>query len=148
VNVYRDVVSLPDRAQSETIGIVLLTAVIVVVTTTAGFYILTDVNERTADNSRADLNITANETSVTIEHQGGDSFNASAISVIVRTGGEENQSILPESFYPVDGNDDRFAPGQRWKQNGSRNYSGEVEVLVVDTEGSQVLEQKTVDVTT
>lgn len=143
-------VRLPNRSQSETIGIVLLTAVIVVVTTTAGFFILTDVNEQTDGESRADLEITVNETTVVIEHQGGDSFTANTISVIIRKGGEENQSLLTDSFYPVDGNTGRFAPGQRWeqKQDANRRYSGEVVVLVFDTERGQLLEQTTVDVTT
>lgn len=138
---------LPNRAQSETIGVILLTAVIVVVTATAGFFILSDVNERTQGENRADLEITANSTAVVIEHQGGDEFNASKISVIVRTGETERQSILADRFSTDNGGDDRFKPGQRWEQNPGNSYSGDVEVLVVDTEGSQVLEQTTVSVT-
>lgn len=142
-----DVVSLPNRAQSETIGVVLLTAVIVVVTTTAGFFILSDVNERTQGESRADLELTANTTAVVIEHQGGDSFNASKITVIVRTGGTEQQYVLADGFSTDDGTGDRFAPGQRWEQTPPNSYSGDIEVLVVDTERGQVLEQSTVTVT-
>ncbi|WP_436901044.1 type IV pilin [Halovenus halobia] len=140
-------VRLPNRAQSETIGIVLLTAVIVVVTTTAGFFILTDLNEQTEGESRADIEITANSTAVVIKHQGGDGFNANKITVIVRTGGTEQQFVLADRFRTDNGNGDRFAPGQRWEQTPPNSYSGDIEVLVVDTAGGQVLEQSTVTVT-
>ncbi len=140
--------TLPNRGQSETLGVVLLTAVVVVVTITAGFYILTDVNEQTAGESRADLEITTNESSVVIEHRGGDSFNASSISVIVRTGDTEQQFVLAEDFTTADGDPDRFSPGQRWEQATGDSYSGDIEVLVVDTERGQVLEQNTIETTT
>ncbi len=141
-------VPLPNRSQSETIGIVLLTAVIVVVTTTAGFFILTDVNEQTDGESRADLKITTNNSSLVIEHQGGDEFNASAISVIVRTGDTEQQFVLADDFTTADGDPDRFSPGQRWEQATGDSYRGDIEVLIVDTQQGQVLEQTTVVIAT
>lgn len=135
-------VSLPNRAQSETVGVILLTAVVVVVTTTAGFYILTDVNERAEGDRLADIKITPTASGVGIEHRGGDDFNASKISVLVR-GATEQQFVLADEFAPPDGNTERFAPGQRWEQTTGDSYDGELTVLVVDSEGGRVLEQTT-----
>lgn len=135
-------VQFPDRAQSETVGVILLTAVVVVVATTASFFILTDISDRTEDEKRADVEITPTASGIVVEHRGGDSFNASRISVVVQ-GAADQQFVLTDDFAPTTGSSDRFVPGGRWEQTTSDSYSGELTVRVVDTEGQRVIEQTT-----
>jgi len=71
---------LSDRAQSEVVGVVLLTAVIVVVTV-VGVGILSGTDDRRDGESLAAIEITATSSGVGLEHRGRNRFDASRVSV-------------------------------------------------------------------
>ncbi|MXR52430.1 type IV pilin [Halovenus sp. WSH3] len=133
-----------ERSQSETVGIVLLTAVVVVTATTAGLFVLSDTDDRREGDPLANVEVTPTASGIELAHQGGDEFNASRIRVVVeRESGPDQRFVLAEAFDPVDGDGDQFAPGQRWVQSTGDSYQGRVDVTVVAVDRGQILARAT-----
>jgi hypothetical protein len=116
---------------------------IVVVVTVVGVGILSGTDDRRDGESPDDIEITATPSGAGLEHRGGNRFDASRVSVVVRAGETEQRFVLADDFRTNDSDGTTVGPGQRWTQNTTESYSGEIEVLVVDSERGAVLEQTT-----
>ena len=134
-----------DRAQSESIGVVLLTGVVVVAIAGSSAVILTmGAGGAGGAPALADLGIDATTTNVTIEHSGGDGVAMADSAVIVRDDAGEQRYQIDGPNVTGDG-DDRFEPGERFER--AHGISGDsATVLVVDTDANDVLARATVDV--
>ena len=128
------------RAQSETIGVLLLTAVVVVLVSVVGAGVIANVSSQAQAGevaARADVTITGDN--VTVTHGGGDTLADSTVRVILRNGSDESRYELSD-VAPADrtgDGDGRFEPGERAVL--SHSLTGTVSVLVVDIERGTVL---------
>ena len=126
------------RGQSETIGIVLLTAVFVVVAVTAGAFVLSDFDSSGATGPTVDIGSDIRGQDIVIEHRGGESLNADEIAVVVR--GDFEQRWQFSEFDPVTGEDSgTFAPGNRWMMEDVDGILGKVDLLVVEESEHELL---------
>lgn len=134
------------RGQSETVGVVLLTAVIVTVTVVAGAFILADFQSRAEDTPNVDIESSVTAEKIELQHRGGDSFDPAQISVIVRDDGGERRYTLASDFNETSGDGDTFAPGQRWRRDmlaTGDTLRGTVTLLVVDEDSNELLHEST-----
>jgi len=106
-----------NRAQSETIGTILLVGVVVVAVGTFGAFFLSGFVEESPP--LVSITVEGNESAATISHAGGNTVPADELSVTVSQGATTERYVLddddPSSDF-VKGNDpSRFAPGDRWE---------------------------------
>jgi len=128
----------PARAQSSTVGILLLTAV-VVISVGAGSVLYigsSGVSETASPLVDADVELTP--TDVVVTHAGGDTVAMADLIVAVRGGGSSNRyAVAPGA---VDGNgDDRFEPAEVWQTGHGLAERTDVVVLLVDDSANAVL---------
>ncbi|MBP1985758.1 type IV pilin N-terminal domain-containing protein [Halolamina salifodinae] len=105
---------LPDdaRSQSETVGVILLTAVVVIVVSTTGMFYLSSVDS-TDDEPRLSVDGDFSRPNVTIAHTGGDTVPSGELRLVLSVNGSRaNVTTL----------DRQFGPGDRWELNVS-NYA-------------------------
>ena len=93
------------RAQSETVGVILLVAVLDVSATAIGVTYVGGVDSD-ADEVVVSADLSANETDLCVEHFGGDTLPNDELAIVVRADG--NATRYP--FAPPSG---EFAPGDR-----------------------------------
>lgn len=117
------------RGQSETVGVVLLTAVVVVSVSVLGVGILSSSGPQAADKPLIDADIEITTNSVTITHGGGDSVDGRTVDVVVRN------RTASQRYASVDGG--RFEPTDTVTLSHSLN--GTVTVLVVHTDSNYVV---------
>jgi FlaG/FlaF family flagellin (archaellin) len=126
------------RGDTEIVGMILLTAIVVVLMSVGGYYVLSNVGEDGAPN----VEITGRATSdaVTLTHGGGASLDAASLDVVLRYGGSEQRYDFAADGTCGD-EDGRFEPGERWTLDGSPPYDvgDTVELLLVDTDRDAVL---------
>lgn len=132
------------RAQSELIGVLLLTGVVVVLSFTVGGLLFTNAtNEASADPL---VSIQGNATSqyVTVRHAGGERLDVSALTVILRGGGTERYAF--ETFTQRQGDDSaRFEPGDEWRR--THGITGdEMEVILIDEKSNSVVDRIRLDI--
>jgi len=130
------------RGQSETVGVVLLTAVIVILTVTAGAFILSDFRSQAEDDPNASIESTITAESLEIRHRGGDAFDTGRIAIIVTDAAGERTYRLGEDFTETGGNTGSFEPGDRWRRDllaADELLAGEVRLLVVDQESNTII---------
>ena len=138
----RDVL-LTTRGQSEVTGTVLLLAVIVILSSLVGVVILGSID--TQDNPTANLAVSINATTVTIDHHGGSRLPHNAVTAVFRDGRTERHSL--QTFRERQGNgDDTFAPGETLTR--VHNATDAIRVLVVDEPTNTVLVDRACDVPT
>jgi hypothetical protein len=139
-------VASSSRAQSEVVGVVLLTGVIVLVVVLVGTVVLSDITTQAERGPRADLESTVDDTTVTIRHQGGDSFDAGTVELTV-AGDTECTARLTDASVTTD-TGGRFAPGTIWVFDPADPCltTEAVSVLVVDTETNTLLHDTRHDV--
>lgn len=132
----------PDRGQSEPIGVILLTGIVVVTVAVAGGIYLSTVADE--DVTRADLAVSVATDELVVAHRGGDPVALADLRVVVDAGGNRTDHDLSASQVAGDG-DDRLEPGERWV-NSSVAYDPDqpVHVLVVDTATGTRLAETTV----
>jgi len=127
------------RGQSEVIGALLLTAVVIIVLTTAGFFLFGEV---TGDDEQplADINYDVSSDRITLSHTSGDTLDADDITVRV-TGDFDEELALSDDF-ETDGDNDFFSPGDTWR-TGNGVFSGadgdEGDLLVIHEPSNTVL---------
>ena len=126
------------RAQSEVIGIVLLTAVIVVLVSVAGAIVL---SERFEEDDDPLVSVESNATvdRVRIDHTGGDSLAAADVEVVVRDGNATRRITLSD-FDATPGS--RFEAGSEWETSVTLD-PGQVTLFVVHTPSETVLHEET-----
>lgn len=133
------------RAQTETIGMVLLLGLVVVVVTVGGVVALDATvggNQETAP--FVQLEASVDGTSLTLSHRAGDSLRAGDIDVVTRSGDTTTRYALESdgeiNDKPVT-SETRFSPGDDWRPTTSLgfNESDEYLVLVVHEPSNSVL---------
>lgn len=130
-----------DRAQSEVIGIILLTAVVVILSVVVGGTILTNIDAQ--DEPVANLDVSVNASNVTISHQGGSQLPTTEVTVYFRSGNTERHSLgtFPEQQGDDDGD---FDPGERVTR--VHNATKVITVFVVHDPSNTVLYDRALDV--
>jgi len=136
------------RAQSHVIGVVLLVGVVALVTVLFGAGVVGNVLDEASEEPLVDGTVTANESTVTLVHGGGDDFAVADASVVLRRGGERTVDLW--NFTDGGDGDDQFEPGER---RSLRNWNtseltgtGPLRVLVVHEPTNSVVVDETVDV--
>lgn len=131
------------RAQSETVGVIMLTAVIVVLMGGFGAVYLGATGEAASDGPLVTANVTATADRVSITHAGGDSVRIADLDVLVR-GSDASERHSFDVGNVSDTADDRFDPGERYARNHGVG-GGQLQVLLVHTESNTVLEHAYLD---
>ena len=136
------VISGPNRrAQSEVIGIILLTAVVVILAMLVGGTILESGD--TQGDPSANLEVTIDDVNVTIGHHGGATLPAGEVTVQLRSTTTQQYSI--DSFHAQQGNDGNpFEPGDLLTHE--HNAGNTVRVLVIHDRTNTVLYDRAFDV--
>lgn len=107
---------MPSRAQSSTIGVILLTAVVVITVGSAGVFVFSGIGGD--DTVRADLVVIQTNESLTIEHNGGEAVPFSEVIIVVE-GNERLRPAVNRSGLTRGDDDELFEPGERWVWNRS-----------------------------
>jgi FlaG/FlaF family flagellin (archaellin) len=131
------------RGQSETIGVVLLTAVFVVLSLTVGFFLLSNFDGSNQTTETVDVHSEINGQDVVIEHRGGTSYDSSNIRVVFRQDTRENLQYTLNNFSLASAGDNgTFSPGDRWEET-VHELDGEVRLLVIDTTSDELIHDGT-----
>ncbi|WP_049980048.1 type IV pilin N-terminal domain-containing protein [Halolamina rubra] len=125
------------RAQSETVGVILLTAVVVLTVGTVGAVVFTEVN--TAETTRADLAVSVADDGVAVTHNGGEPIAFADLEVVVRSGDETWRPPMNESGVVRGDGDDRFQPSERWVWRQSLDTGEVTTVRVFDQRTGELL---------
>lgn len=136
-----------DRAQSSTIGVILLTAVVVITVSSIGFFWIGSLSERAdATGPLIETNVTATDSNVTIRHVMGESVGVEEISVIVRNDTTTQRFTLGAGAVPPDDDrDGRFEPSEsRTIAHGLGNSS--IEVVVIHEPSNSVIHREYVEI--
>ncbi|RMB18051.1 type IV pilin N-terminal domain-containing protein [Haloplanus aerogenes] len=133
-----------DRGQSEVVSEVLAVALVVIIVTVTGTYLLQDVTTPDEE-TRAQMTLSVTDDRIELTHAGGEAVPEDALNVVVRVNGTEQPGITWESG-SVDGDGDAtFDPGERWIRVGlSLSGDARVRVLLADTHTGTVLLDRTV----
>jgi flagellin-like protein len=128
------------RGQSEVIGMVLMTAIVVSAVTVAGVFIFDrQAADRESETDRAlvDLQVEVNDTHIVVRHLGGDPIDASRATLVVNDTERQLDSTNDGQAY-----DSTFTAGEvrYFRYNGS----GVVDVTVVSGARNEVLKSTTV----
>lgn len=134
------------RGQSETVGVVLLTAVVVVLAVTVGAFILSNFDGTSSTGPNVDVKSSVTDQQVVIEHFGGNRFDVSDIRVDIRQQDGDDIS-RPLSSFTLDGggNPETFEAGDRWTKDFSdetEELRGEIRLLVIDENNGRVIHDK------
>ncbi len=133
------------RAQSETVGVILLTGVIVVAVGLVGMTVLSQSDVTGGDDSPLiDAQISVTPSELVVTHGGGDDVTITDVSVLVRTdGGSTRYGLEPDE---IDGDgDELFEPSEEWVHAHGLD-AGEAEVLVVHDPSGTVVAREYADV--
>ncbi|MUV90305.1 PKD domain-containing protein [Halapricum sp. CBA1109] len=125
------------RAQSETVGVVLLVGVFAVATITIGVLVIGNVADDAESQPRVDLNVSVTPDNVTLTHGGGDTVDVADVEVVVRNG-EESRYDLPTFDERRGDGDDRFDPGERFRHDHDQG-AGDLRIIVVHVPSNSVL---------
>lgn len=100
------------RAQSETIGVILLVGVVTLAISTFGIYYLGAIETNPGPTTNVDSRVTSEWVNLT--HDGGDVLNSDELELVVRTNGTAKGIEWSDG-----GVGDRFDPGETWAFNVS-----------------------------
>lgn len=140
-NRARAPVSAADRAQSEVVGVLLLTGVIVVAVGLVGTFVLSSMD--TTSEPETHVDVAVGSSTVTVTHGGGAALAATDVTLVFGGGGSVGLETTTELL--GDG-DDRFEGGER--REASHGASGVLEVTIVHEPTNTVIERTTADVPT
>ncbi|AEN07280.1 flagellin domain protein [halophilic archaeon DL31] len=100
-----------ERAQSESIGVILLVGVVVISVATVGAFVLSDIS---SDTVNADISVQITSNGFYFSHDGGDPLPMNELLIVVRSeSGTSRPTFTPNTIY--EGDDDAiFEPGERW----------------------------------
>ncbi|WP_135661531.1 type IV pilin N-terminal domain-containing protein [Halorhabdus rudnickae] len=127
------------RAQSEVIGVILFTAVVVTLTVLVGATILGTVD--TGDKPVTNLRAEVDASELTLSHHGGSTLDPREVSVVLRDGAQRRLAL--DEFGGGD-RDGMFAPGGQL--NYSHRANGTLRVLVVHNPSNTILYDRVLDV--
>lgn len=101
-----------NRAQSESIGVILLVGIVVISVTTVGAFVLSDISQATTTD--ADIAVDVSTSGVYLSHAGGDPLEMDQLLIVVRAGNRTlRPDFTPQTVYVGD-DDGTFEPGERW----------------------------------
>jgi len=131
-----------ERAQSEVVGVVLLTGVVVVAASLVGVVVLQGVSEESESGPTVGVLVNATTEFVTIDHNGGETVDVSSVDVVLS--GESRERYPLSSFTQERGTDATvFEPGDQW--NHSNDVGGDrLRVIIIHTPSGTVLRDVTV----
>ena len=132
-----------DRAQSETIGVILLTAVIVLLVGGFGIVYLGAAGSGSNTGPIVDASVNATADRISITHAGGESVAIGDLEVVVRSDDANERYAIDAANVTGDG-DARFEPGERFSRSHGVG-GGQLEVLLIDTGANAVLEHAYLD---
>jgi hypothetical protein len=127
---------MPDRAQSELVGAILVLGLVVVSVGVAGAYAMGTVTQST-DTPDTVITGQIGTDGITLSHQGGDSLPSDELRLVVRVNGSETG--LAWSDGTLSGGDDVFDPGEGWTASESYDPGSLVTVRLVDEPTNTVL---------
>jgi PKD repeat protein len=128
------------RAQSEVIGVVLVTGLVVLVSVGAGAVVISNVMSQAEDVPSVNVEGGATTESLTIQHAAGDGLLSSEVAVVVDTG---RRTRYPLSDFSQQTGDDpsRFDPGDAWRLDVAIPGDS-VRVFVVHEPSNTVLDEE------
>lgn len=129
------------RAQTETVGVILLTAVIVVLIGGFSLVYLGTLDDGSGDGPVVDADIVATDENVTITHHGGESVPYADLEITIRGDSRSERHALTEW---TEADDDTFDPSNRVRGEHAMG-SGQLTVLLVDTASNTVVEEAYLD---
>lgn len=131
-----------ERGQSEVVGVVLLTAVIVLIVSVAGLFILS--NTTTDAPPRISFDAEATTQNITVYHSGGETIPEDEIDIILRGALRERYAF--STFTQSIGSDETvFEAGDEWYR--THGIDGEeMEVLVVHGPSNEVISRIEIDI--
>lgn len=120
-----------ERAQSETVGVLLMTGVVITLMAVLGVAMTSNVTSQMETGPQIDLEGNATKDDVTLEHAGGTGLEVSELEVVLQGDSTERYDLA--SFIQRRGIDARrFEPADRWQRD--HGLSGDtVDVLLVHT---------------
>lgn len=132
---------LCQRGQSEVVGVLLLTAVIVVVVGLVGAFVLSGVDTESAPSAEVEIDVDA--TTVQLTHAGGDDLVASDVTVVFGRNGSGETTLANFTETKGDG-DGRFEGGEQ--RTTSHSAADVISVTVVHDPSNEVLARELLDV--
>jgi PKD repeat protein len=128
------------RAQSEVVGVVLVTGIVLLLAVGAGAVVVSNVLTQSQDVPSVDVEGQATTAYVTLEHAGGDSVATSSVAVVLDARGRTRYPL--DSFTQRVGDDpSRFEPGDTWRR--INDVGGDsIRVLVVHEPTNTVLDEE------
>lgn len=126
-----------NRAQSETVGTVLLLAMVVIGVSVVGYVVLGTIEPD--DSPTVDVKSTVTDSTLTLTHWSGDRLPGDELTVVVRHGGTEDRyDFATDGSF---GADATFDPGDEWRLDGAVPYAvgDRVEVLLIHDPSNTVL---------
>ena len=136
---------LPSRGQSETVGIVLLTTVVVVTVSVGGAIVLVDAGSQAEQEPMVDAESAVTAGEIVLRHNGGDGVSASDIAVTV-TGPESEQLSLGDDLSLAgSGDDSRFQAGDVWKGSHGLTH-GTGRLVLVHEPTNTVIHERAFDI--
>ncbi|NHX35467.1 MULTISPECIES: type IV pilin [Halolamina] len=130
---------MTDRAQSEAIGIILLTGVIVISVGTAGAFVLSGSGVASGERITADVSIEIADDGVGLTHEGGDSVPFDELRVVVRHGNETWRPPVNASGVRNGDGDDQFDPTEQWVGNRTLDTDVVTKVQIFHVESGTLL---------
>jgi FlaG/FlaF family flagellin (archaellin) len=122
------------RGQSETVGIIIFTGVIILLSALVGTVLLSEVS--TEETPRIDIKTDLTDTNVTLTHSGGDQLNASRLRVLLTTDTGERRFRMNRAN--LTDNDWQYGPADALcREHGLSGDS--MDILVIDTDTNTVL---------
>lgn len=130
------------RAQSETVGVILLVAVVLTLVVGAGAVLISDWYADTERDARVTVDSDLTATDLTLRHMGGNTLDPADVRVVIREVGMD----LTLADTEFNGTAESFEAGSRWTYTFPSLLSGGVTVQVFQTETNTLLHEQTYDV--
>jgi PKD repeat protein len=128
-----------ERAQSETIGVLLLTAVVIIVIGIGSVVVLG--GQADGQTPVADFEPTVTSGTVSLQQTGGDAFEKSDLVVVVQGAGQERHGM--ETFTELSGNGDgKLDPGEQVRRSYTISQDAVRIVVVHEPTGTAVFNRK------
>lgn len=141
------VYSTADRAQSESLGSLLLVAVVVISVGTFGAYYITATTDGTGGSAagsgvnRVNLDVSATTDELELSHSGGASVSAGGLQIRVENASGEYTYNFSEGSPRGDG-DKQFDPGETWRLTWTQSQNAEVTVSLVNGDREVVFRER------
>lgn len=129
--------ALRKRGQSETLGVALLTGVVLILVAVVGLFLFADFGADDEEQLLANIQGDVEATNITLSHEGGDTFEPGSIEVIL-TGDTTAEYSLSE-FSELSGSNSKLEPGDTWRKQVSDFILGEGQLLVIHEPTNTIL---------